>query len=232
MRQSALVLLFLACALLASAQEPALRPEMRQELWLSAAVRGRAPQFMKDLLGDHYKKLRLSGELGYRSADNFFAGRQIYTDLGARYKINDLLSLGMEYRYAWRGQQADRQRIGLSALFGKSFDRFDLGYRFMYQREFRERDRQQTVLRNRFSVDYNIRKWKLDPGFSIEFFTRTDRPDGWYRLGTRYKLGTTWSPSKAHSFGPAIIYDRDGQVNWPANRVVWSVDYVINLRRL
>lgn len=232
MRRIGLVVLLLSCAWAGMAQEPALKPDVRQELWISAAVRGRAPKFMKDLLGDHYKRLRLSGELGYRSADNFFAGRQIYTDLGARYKVNDWLFLGTEYRWANRTNNANRQRIAFNAQARKSLGRFDLGYRFTYQRNYLERDRQRTILRNRFSVDYNIRKWKLDPEFSVEFFTRTDRPDGWYRLGTRYKLGTTWSPSKGHSFGPALIYDRDGQVNWPTNRVIWSVDYVINLRRL
>lgn len=218
---------------LATAQEPPLRPAAAQELWMSVGVRGRAPGFLKDLLGDHYGRLRLSGEVGYRSADNFFAGRQVYTDLGARYRATKWLAFGFEYRYASRVGAADRQRITPNLVLSRSFGRWDVDYRFIFQRVFLDRDRQRTILRNRFSVAYDIKRWKLDPEFSVEFFTRTDQPQrGWYRLGTRYKLGTSWSPWKGHSFGPSVIYDRDGRVAWPVNRVIWSVDYVLNLRRL
>lgn len=231
MLRSALLIALVLATHWATAQEPALRPQLRQELWLGVGVQGRAPKFLKDALGDHYKRIRLSGELGYRSADNFFAGRQLYTDLGVRYKLNDWLSLGTEYRYAARIGNADRHRIGFQARAGHKVGRFDLGYRFTWQRNYLERDRQRTLLRNRFSVGYNIRKWKLDPEFSVEFFTRTDRPDGWFPLGTRYKLGTTWTPVKGHSIGPALIYDRDGRVGDPVNRIIWSIDYGINLRK-
>lgn len=213
------------------AQEPALRPDVRQELWLSAGVQGRAPKFLKDPLGDHYKRIRLSGQLGYRSADNFFAGRQLYSDVGIRYKLTDWLNVASEYRYAVRVGSANRQRIGFQARAGHKVGRFDLGYRFTWQRNYLERDRHRTLLRNRFKVEYNIRKWKLDPEFSVEFFTRTDRPEGWFLLGTRYKLGTNWRLAKGHSLGPTLIYDRDGVVNDPVNRFIFSIDYGINLRK-
>jgi hypothetical protein len=213
------------------AQEPALRPDVRQELWLSAGVQGRAPKFLKDPLGDHYKRIRLSGQLGYRSADNFFAGRQLYSDVAVRYKLTDWLSVASEYRYAVRVGSANRQRIGFQARAGHKVGRFDLDYRFTWQRNYLERDRQRTLLRNRFGVGYNIRKWKLDPEFSVEFFTRTDRGDGWFLLGTRYKLGTDWELAKGHTIGPNLIYDRDGRVNAPVNRIIFSIDYGINLRK-
>jgi hypothetical protein len=215
----------------ARGQDEPLKPQLRQEMWISAGVKGRAPVFLQELLGDQYGRILLTGELGYRSADNFFAGRQIYTDLGARYKVTKWLSMGAEYRYAARYNAADRQRLGLRAWAGHSLGRLDLGYRFTFQRNYLERDRQRTILRNRISALYNIRKWKLDPELSVEFFTRTDRPDGWYPLGTRYKLATSWSPWKGHSLEPALIYDSDGRVNAPVNRIIWSLDYRIDLRK-
>src|SRR5690606_16885571 len=124
------------------------------------------------------------------------------------------------------------QRIGLQSYLSRSWKRFDLGHRFVWQRVFLGEDRTRTLLRNRFTVEYNVRKWKLDPEFSVEFFTRTDDPRGWNWIGTRYKLGTSWSPWKGHTFGPAIVYDRDARVAWPVNRVIWSIDYGIDLRRL
>ena len=226
--------LFLALLpLVAAAQEPPLKAALREELWISVGARGRAPQFLKEALGDHYKRIRLSAEGGYRSADNFFAGRQLYLDLGGRYKVTDLLGLGVEYRYANRGeQQPDRQRIGLQAFLEHALDRWDIDYRFTWQREFREEGLTRTQLRNRVGVGYNFPKWKLDPEFSVEFFTGTDTRYGWDHIGTRYKLGTNWSPWKGHTMGPAVLFDRDANVAWPTDRIIWSFDYSFDLRRL
>lgn len=218
--------------LFAAAQER-LRPGFSDELWLSAQVRSTLPKFLKKPLGDHYKRLRMSGELGYRSADNFFAGRQIYTDLALRYRFNKHFNANIEYRYADRGAYLpNRQRLLLVGRAGTKVDRFDLGYRFIQQWVFLDRGRTRNIIRNRFSVGYDIRKWKLDPEFSMEFFTRTDQPQGWNHIGTRYSLGTSFSPWKGHTFSPSIIHDRDARVAWPMNRIMYSIDYVVDLRRL
>lgn len=209
-----------------------LRPTTTQELWLAAAVKGRAPASLEDLLGKHYKRLLWSGELGYRSADNFFAGRQYYMDLGARYKVTKWLDVGVEYRYAARNGAPNRQRLGLLANMDRKVGRLDLGYRFAWQRNYRELDQRRTFLRNRFQVAYNIRKWKLDPEFSVEFFTRTDRARGWTYDGVRYKLATSYTLKKGHRIGPAIVHDREVQVRRPQNRFIWSLDYSLDLRRI
>ena len=216
----------------AAAQET-LRPRSTEELWMSMQVRGRAPKFAKGLLGDHYKKLRFSSEIGYRSADNFFAGRQIYTDLNARYRFNKHFNVGTEYRYANRGaNRADRQRFLLIGRAGTTWKRFEFDYRFIHQWVFLDRDRVRTFLRNRFSVGYNIRKWKLDPSFDVEFFTRTDQPQGWNHVGTRYRLGTDIKVGKGHYLGPTLVYDSDARVAWPVNRVIYSIGYTMDLRRM
>lgn len=220
------------CTLWGMAQESQLSPRQEEELWLSVGVGGRLPKFMKDLLGEQYKKFKVSGEFGYRSADNFFAGRQLYGDASLRYKVSDLLSFGAEYRYAYRTDDADRQRLGFQAYLGHTIGRLDLGYRLTFQRAYEIPDLTRDQVRNRISVDYNFPKWKLDPEFSVEFFTDVNDPRGWNHIGTRWKLGTKWTPWKGHSFGPAIVYDRDAMVAWPVNRLIWSLDYSIALRRL
>ncbi len=229
--RSALLLLLAVLPIWASAQEPSLTPPTRQELWVSMGVAGRAPKFLEKPLGDHYKRIRLSGELGYRSDDSFFAGKQVYTDLAARYKLTKWLSLATEYRYAVRIGSSDRHRIAFQARLDHSFGRFDLEYRGGYQMTFLDSDRQRNLVRNKFSVEYRIPNWKLDPELSVEFFTRTNDPEGWYLTGTRYKLGTSWSPRKGYSIGPAILYSKDGMVSYPENRVIWSVDLGIDLRK-
>ena len=209
-----------------------LRPTTTQELWLSAAVRGRAPGFLEKPLGKHYERIRLSGEVGYRSADNFFAGRQFYMDLGGRYKLTKWLDVGMEYRYAARSAAPNRQRFGLQANMDHTVGRLDLGYRFIWQRNYLELGRTRTFLRNRFQAGYDFRKWKWDPELSVEFFTRTDRPIGWNYEGVRYKLATSYSLKKGHRIGPAIIHDREVQVRRPNNRFIWAVEYSLDLRKV
>lgn len=229
-----LLLVGLACLFHRSARAQDfddLRPERTQELWTAASVRGLAPWVFKDLLGDNYRKLVVSGELGYRSADNFFAGRQVYVDLGGKYKVNKWLRLGTEYRYAMRNGPNNRQRIGFIADLDKKFGRMELGYRFVFQRNYLGANKARNLFRNRISVDYDIPKWKLDPELSLEFFTLSNN-QGLTYIGTRYRFGTSFSPWKGHTFSPAIVYDRDRNVAFPVYRTIFSIDYKIDLRKL
>jgi len=228
MRHLLLALLLLPLAALA--QEPP-RPEQRQELWTSLGVKGRVPAFLHPIIGDDIiRNLRLSGELGYRSADAFFAGRQVYTDLGAKYKLSDLVSVGLEHRIAFRPDGSTRNRSGLQVDLSHAIDRLELGYRLNYQHNYLEWGDQREVFRNRFEVGYDLPKWKLDPVFSVEFFTWAGYR-GLSYFGTRYKLGTEWSPGKGQTLQVAITYDRERDVAWPTYRTILSLGYVVNLNK-
>jgi hypothetical protein len=224
------VLLVLA-GLEASAQERA-RPVTSEEIWTSISFRGRPPKFFNDIIGkETRKRFRLAGELGYRSADVFFAGRQIYFDGNIRYRVNDLLSIGAEHRYAHRPGRDDRQRSALQVYLSHNIGRLSLGHRFIYQHNYREFGRLRELFRNRFLVEYNFRKWKLDPYFTTEFFTWVN-PQGLNYIGTRYKLGTGWSPWDGHSIGVALVHDRERDIAWPDQRWIMAIDYGLNFRRL
>lgn len=229
-RKFGLLLCSLLAASLLQAQERA-RPETHQELWLSAGVKSR-PMFLKELIGkDIAKRIGTSAAVGYRSADAFFAGRQVYLDLAADYELNKHMELGGEYRYAYRTEGADRERLSALFRYKTSIERFDLDYRFQYQHNFVPFGRAREVLRNRFGLGYNIPKWKLDPAFSVEFFTWAGY-EGMVYFGTRYKLGTDWSPWKGHTFDLNLVYDRERSVYAPEYRVIFSVGYTMNLRKI
>lgn len=224
-----LLLLLLAAPLFA--QERA-RPVRSSELWSSLTVNGSLPGFFKTRVPKTTaRRIRLSGEIGYRSADTFFAGRQLYTDLGGRYKINDHVSAGLEHRIAFRGQATTRQRTGLQVLLSTRWKRFDLGYRFNYQHNYRPFGSQREMLRNRFTVEYNIPKFKLDPEVSAELFTWAGHR-GWLYRGVRYKLGTAWAITKAHELGFDVVHDREVGVASPEYRWIWSLSYSMDLRKL
>jgi hypothetical protein len=212
------------------AQEP-LKPELRQELWTSIGVRGRVPTFLHPVIGDDIiRNLRLSADLGFRSADVFFAGRQVYIDLGAKYKLSDLVSVGIEQRVAFRPDGTTRNRTGLMVDLSHDIERLELGYRFNYQHNYLEWGEQREVFRNRFEAGYNLSNWKLDPVLSVEFFTWAGY-QGLSYFGTRYKLGTEWSPGKGQSFQIALIHDRQRDIAWPTYRTIVSVDYVLYLNK-
>ncbi|MGV3637419.1 MAG: DUF2490 domain-containing protein [Flavobacteriales bacterium] len=206
------------------------RPELKQELWASFGVQGR-PSVLEGLLGKEVvKRLRTSAEIGYRSADSFFAGRQFYLDLGATYKISDRITAGGEYRYAYRSDDRNRQRLGGMVQYKTEVDRFDLAYRLTYQHNFREPGDVREVFRNKFIAGYNFPKWKFDPQFSVEFFTWASAR-GLSYFGTRFKLGSEWAIADAHTLGFGIVHDRERMVFAPQYRFILAVDYGINLRK-
>lgn len=218
------------CTLFSAHAQERTRPEIKQELWTSFGVQGR-PSILEGLLGKEIvKRLRTTGEIGYRSADSFFAGRQFYLDLGATYKITEKITAGGEFRYAYRTEDRNRQRLGGMVQYKTQVDRFDLGYRFTYQHNFRDRGDVREVLRNKFLAAYNIPKWKLDPQFSVEFFTWAGL-QGLSYFGTRYKLGTEYELNKAHAIGFGLVHDRERMVYAPEYRFIFTVDYSINLRK-
>ncbi len=206
------------------------RPEITQELWASFGLQGRATVLQGILGKDIAKRIRTNAELGYRSTDAFFAGRQVYLDLGAGYKLSDHVTVGGEFRYAYRTDAADRQRLCALFEYSTTADRLELGYRFDYQHNFRPFGEVREVLRNKFIAGYNIPKFKLDPKFSVEFFQWAGH-QGLIYFGTRYKLGTEWSPRKGHSLGFGVVHDRERMVYAPIYRVIAVIDYTINLRK-
>ena len=226
-----LLLAVLLAAWTCAAQEP-LRPAQRQELWVSAAISSRLPEGLRGTLGRSYKKVRLRGELGYRSADTFFAGRQLFLDVNARYKASRWLALAVEHRFAGRtGEPGLRNRTIVQAEAQKSAGRLSAEYRFIYQHSYVERTGQREVFRNRFQLGLDIKKWKFDPELSVELFTWAGYK-GWSYFGTRWQLGTQVKLAKDHALTMALVHDRERDIAWPTHRWIGSLTYSMTLREL
>lgn len=229
LRSTAVVLLVLFASLALHAQERT-RAAVTPELWGSFGLQGRASILKGILSKDIAKRIRTNTELGYRSTDAFFAGKQVYLDLGVGYKVSDHVTVGGEFRYAYRTDAADRQRVCALFEYATTIDRLELGWRFDYQHNFRPFGDVREVFRNKFSAGYNIPKFKFDPKFSVEFFQWAGN-QGLIYFGTRYKLGTEWSPKKGHTLGFGVVHDRERMIYDPIYRVIAAVDYTINLRK-
>lgn len=225
-----LLILFVSLSTASVAQDDRLRPLQQQELWTSLSVRGALPGFMENVVGKNaFKRFRLTGELGYRSADTFFAGRQLYTDLGARYKVSDHWLVGVEHRIAFRPGQTNRNRSGLMVNYRTEWKRFKFDHRLTYQHNYRDFGDQREVIRNRPSLTYDIRGFKLDPEISTEFFTWIGHR-GMQYIGVRHSIGTDWSINKLHTIGFKLVHDREHGVAWPTYRWIYSLSYTFDLR--
>lgn len=222
---------FLVLALPGLAQE-ALRPAQRQEAWLSAAFATRLPDAWRGSLGTYYKRIRVKGELGYRSADEFLSGRQTYLELNARYKARKWLQLAMEHRFSLKaGSSALRHRSLVQATASRKWGRTEAAWRIIYQHSYVPWGKEREVFRNRLYLGYDFRKWKLDPEASVEFFTWAGY-QGLSWTGTRWQVGTELALAKGHSLGIALVHDREQGIAWPTHRWIGSISYAFDLREL
>lgn len=226
-----LLSVFALLPLLGLAQERA-QPIRRNESWVSAAVQGRLPEFLRKPVGDNiYKRIRLSGEVGYRSADVFFAGQRTYIELGARYKLNDHLSVTGQHQISFRSGRLPANQSKIMGTWRTEWNRFNFAYRFTYQHNAVDFGEEREVIRNRFEVGYDIRKFKLDPHVSTEFFTWIGH-QGMQYIATRHIIGTEYAPNKTHTFGLDLMHDREYGTSWPVYRWIVSLSYTLNLREL
>ena len=111
----------------AQGDTPRTLPDQQQQLWASFGLKGQLPSVFDDMIGEKARKrIRLGAEVGYRSTDAFFAGRQVYLDLEMRYKVSKLVDIGIEQRFAYLPDSKNRQRTGLKVMVSETFDRLTM----------------------------------------------------------------------------------------------------------
>ena len=222
----------LACTSAKTYAQERAQPIRKHELWVSLDVEGGLPKVFKDLLGkDLYKRFKLTAELGYRSDDVFYAPRQVYTDLGANFKLNGHFDIGVVQRISFRPEDNTKHRTSLQLNFDTKWKRFGLEYRLGYQHNYTEFGSAREMVRNKFSLSYDFKNFKFDPEISTEFFTWVGY-QGIQHTSTRHSIGTSYSLSKAHKISFKLIHDRDHGVAWPTYRWIYSIGYALDLRDL
>lgn len=169
------------------------------------------------------KKFSLYAEQAFRFDDNSAHLNSIFTELGVGYKLNKHWSFGTGYRLIRDefGDGATReQRFQVDAKYRHGINRFKLNYRLRYQSSdirgisSADGDVSTQKIRLRTGLAYNIRKWPLDPYFSVEgFFARENQAiqyidevveqgelvSGFEKL--RFTLGTSYKLKKFGEIG-------------------------------
>ncbi|MGB5419020.1 DUF2490 domain-containing protein [Algibacter sp.] len=128
---------------------------------------------------------------------------EYFTQLGAEYSLMKNFKLGGGLRFIRENDNEgnvqgyeNHFRFNVDATYKHKINDFQLKYRLRYQNknELSVDDYANQQLRFKTGIEYNIKKWKLDPKFSAEIFNQIgqENDNGFkkYRLtlGTDYKI--------------------------------------------
>lgn len=123
------------------------------------------------------KKISLDLKYGLRYRENASLISKDFIDLRTRYKKNKRWSFALGYRnisdWSIASELEKRNRFYIDAYYSKKIKRYyiDIRNRVLAQGN---NDVYSEVLRQKIKLSYNLRKTKLEPSISIEFFSSFD----------------------------------------------------------
>jgi hypothetical protein len=190
------------------------------------------------------KKLNFGVEYHMRFRENSDVMDINFTEVNLDYKLFKKFHIGGAVRFIDEndnqgGKQGIRKhfRFQFDTSYKYDIQRFTVSHRFRYQNknEFGaladENEVPAEVLRFKTGIDYNIRKWPLDPEFSAEIFNRGNVDNS--REFSKYRLtfGTSYKWKKFGKFGINYRYERsliDGNLPMNLNIIELKYRYSIN----
>jgi len=171
------------------------------------------------------KNWKLSLDQEFRFTNNISQFDIYFTDFGVDYKLNKHFSLGANYRF-YQNKNSDgifqtQHRWSTDAEYKQKIDRFTLAYRLRFQNKDEdfftsESSNNLYNLRNKFSLDYNIKNFKFDPFFEAELYRQIYDATTTELSKLRWTLGLEYSLKK---FGDLEMFYRiDNELNQSYNK--------------
>lgn len=169
---------------------------------------------------------------------------EYFTELNAEYKIFKNFSLGGGLRFIRENDnQGNLQgyenhfRFNLDATYKHKLDRFSLGYRLRYQNKNElgvspeEGDYANQNIRLKTSIKYNVKKWPLDPKFSVEIFNRFQE-DNDNNGFSKYRLtfGTDYEIKNFGEIGLYYRFEKDLNVDIPETTNIIGLKYTYTFK--
>jgi hypothetical protein len=84
-------------------------------------------------------------------------------------------------------------------------------------------------LRFKRGLEYNIKKWPLDPKFAAEVFHRFRKGEAMRYSKYRLTLGTSYNLKKFGKFGIYYRYERSVIVRLPRDITIFGLDYSFSI---
>ena len=171
------------------------------------------------------KNWKLSLDQEFRFTNDISQFDIYFTDFGVDYKLNKHFSLGANYRF-YQNKNSDgifqtQHRWSTDAEYKQKIDRFTLAYRLRFQNKDEdfftsESSNNLYNLRNKFSLDYNIKNFKFDPFFEAELYRQIYDATTTELSKLRWTLGLEYSLKK---FGDLEMFYRiDNELNQSYNK--------------
>lgn len=193
------------------------------------------------------KKWNIGAEAELRNGNFYGLIDRASLQLEANYNFNKYLKFSasyqaMEYYDFKYSDYQFRNRFSLGATGKFKISRFTVSLRERAQLTTKdESDRikasgkidtykmnPEWMWRNRVKLDYNIRKSKFTPSFSVETFYQLNNPDGNQMDKLRYILSVEYKISKKKSIEVYGLYSKEVNVTSPEKLKVFGLSYNIN----
>lgn len=190
---------------------------------------------VKYSLGD---KLKFSLDQNVRLKEQASELDEYFTELGIKYELFNNFNIGFGARHITENDNVGKKqgyenhfRYNADISYKYDIERFELSHRFRYQNKNQlgigvdEGDIPKENFRFKTSLEYNIRKWPLDPEFSIELFNSFK--DGVSMRMNRYRLtiGTEYEWDKIGEFGVYYRFQESLLTDSPGNLSVVGFQY-------
>ncbi|NJB83058.1 DUF2490 domain-containing protein [Wenyingzhuangia aestuarii] len=122
-------------------------------------------------------------------------------------------------------------RYHLDGQYKHKLSDFSFKYRVRYQNknELNINNEAKQYFRFKAAVDYNIKKWKLDPELSGELFRSVGAESENQLDGYRLTLGTSFKVHKSAKMGVYYRFDKELNTTYPKATNIIGVKYTYNL---
>jgi hypothetical protein len=169
------------------------------------------------------KKLKIGFEQNIRLKDNATTIEEYFSQFNIEYELFKNFEIAVGLRHI--SENDDQGKIqGIENHFRYNVDvsykydlkRFELSHRFRYQNKnhlgisVQDGDVVTQNVRFKTGLEYNIRKWPLDPDFSVEAFHRFREGETMRYSKYRFTLGTSYNLKKFGKFG--VYYRYEGSI--------------------
>lgn len=183
------------------------------------------------------KKWKVAFDYRYGLKNDISTFQSNMFQLSGEYKISKRISVEAGYRYSTSFEK-DNQRLFASLVYDYKWKKFTLKSRTLYQfstpyfdedfwNEYKE---PRQIIREKFTIDYNIPKSKASVYLSAELFIKIDNPQ-WKYNRTRYRVGSDYSLKYGNTIGLSVFYEDRLNVR-KTDRFVFTTKYNLSIDQL
>ncbi|NOQ26745.1 MAG: DUF2490 domain-containing protein [Bacteroidales bacterium] len=208
----AMIILMNCFTMISNAQETKVTSDLEQ--WTSIGITKK--------INKHWK-ISLDQEFRFKKDISQFD--TYFSDLGLGYKFNKHFSLGANYRFYQNknseGVFKTQHRLSSDIKYKQKINRFTLAYRLRFQNKDEDfftstSSNKLYNLRNKFSVDYNIKKFKFDPFFDVELYRQIEDINTTELSKLRWTIGLEYSLKKYGDL--ELFYRIENELNQSYNK--------------